>query len=86
MYTLGAWTKKKKNDSLKETFIMDVRPTAMFHHSIVQKWQWIFPYGSSGKFPHNPVFFFGSKGVFEYCSFCWNWKIIAESTIDKGKN
>ena len=25
-------------------------------------------------------------GVFEYCLFCWNWNIITESIVDKGKS
>ena len=25
-------------------------------------------------------------GIFGYCLFCWNWKIIAENTVDKGKS
>ena len=25
-------------------------------------------------------------GVFRYCLFCWNWKIITKSTVDKGKS
>ena len=27
-----------------------------------------------------------TKGVFRYRLFYWNWKIIVESTIDKGKS
>ena len=26
------------------------------------------------------------KSPFEICLFCWNWKLFAKSTIDKGKN
>ena len=26
------------------------------------------------------------KGLFRYNLFCWNWKIITESTVDKDKN
>ena len=27
-----------------------------------------------------------TKGMFRCHLFCWNWKIIVESTVDKGKN
>ena len=27
-----------------------------------------------------------TKGLFEICLFCWNWKLFIESTINKGKS
>ena len=26
------------------------------------------------------------NGLFQICLFCWNWKLFAESTVDKGKS
>ena len=26
------------------------------------------------------------KGLFGICLFCWNWKLFAESIVNKGKN
>ena len=32
------------------------------------------------------VYLFFISGVFGYYLFYWNWKIITESTVDKGKS